>query len=397
MMLRRARGYVPSPVSLKDSLPQVLGCGGGMKSTFCLTRDSFGFISQHIGDLFNIESLDFYSESVDHLQKVLEIEPELVVCDLHPDYLSSHFAKELGLPLYKAQHHHAHAVAVMAEHGINDEILAVVLDGTGYGTDGTIWGGEFLVCDCTHFQRLGHLMQMPLPGGDAAVLEPYRMALSALYTVYGSDGLHPKNLPPTLAATDPTRIQQIGAMLENNLNCPLTSSCGRLFDVAASLLGIRQMASFEGQAAMELESLARQTVQNCNINKLPDLTACKNSQPLLEGNEPFEVSTQTIIRSIVEGLQKGEPVEKLALQFHLQLIEEITGFIQRLSHKTDLNDIVLSGGCMQNKLLFEGLSNELKKIGFRVYTGSEVPVNDGGISLGQATIGGMQAASVAPS
>lgn len=393
MLFRRARGYVPAPIQLATSLPRVLACGGGLKSTFCLTRDHFAFLSQHIGDLFNLESLEFYSQSVEHLQKVLEIEPELTVCDLHPDYLSTRFAEELGLPLYRVQHHHAHAVSVMAEHGLTDKVLAVVLDGTGYGIDGTIWGGEILACDYTDFQRLAHLTTMPLPGGDAAASEPYRMALSALYTVNGPDGLDPENLPTTLAAIDPRQIQTITQMLTKNLNCPLTSSCGRLFDAVAALLGIRQVTSFEGQAAMELESLAWAGLAGSGKNQISDLYTCKNIRPLVEEsgveNEPFELETHSCIRSVIEGTRQGQPVETIALQFHLQLIDGITKRVRGLSITTGLSNIVLSGGCMQNRLLLEGLTHTLGREGLKIYTGSEVPVNDGGISLGQAIIGGL--------
>jgi len=183
-LLRRARGYVPSPVMIPWKLPQIIGCGAGLKSTFCLGREQSAFLSQHIGDLFNLESYDFYTESVEHLKRVFEITPEAVACDLHPDYLSSHYAAELALPLYRIQHHHAHAVAVMAEHGLSSPVLAVVMDGTGYGPDGTVWGGEILQVELTRYTRLGHLSTLQLPGGDAAATEPWRMAISALYRTF---------------------------------------------------------------------------------------------------------------------------------------------------------------------------------------------------------------------
>lgn len=389
MILRRARGYVPSPISLSDQLPQVLACGGGLKSTFCLTRDRFAFLSQHIGDLFNLESLNFFSESVEHLQNVLEIKPELVACDLHPDYLSSHFAEETGLPLYKIQHHHAHAVAVMAEHGLTNEVLAVILDGTGYGPDGTIWGGEILTCDCHHYQRQGHFSPLPMPGGDVAASEPYRMALAALRTTFGPESLLPKNLPPALTSVDPKQVRLIGEMIQKNINCPITTSCGRLFDAAAGLLGVRKIMSYEGQAAMELESLAWRASKKYNLKEIADwTTACKNYQPLLEQTAPSVIATQLIITCLIEGITQGFPADQLALQFHLQLIGAVTDYVEQIRHKTGLKDIVLSGGSMQNRMLLEGLTRELNKKGFSVYTGSEVPINDGGISLGQAVIGG---------
>lgn len=390
MLMRRARGYVPAPIILKDSLPPVLGCGGGLKSTFCLAKGHFAILSQHIGDLFNIESFEFYSESVDHLKKVLEIEPELVACDLHPDYLSSHFAQELGLPLYRVQHHHAHAVAVMTEHALTNQVLAVVLDGTGYGTDGTIWGGEFLLCDQAYFKRMGHLQPLPLPGGDAAASEPYRMALAALFATFGPDGLKKKNLPPSLSAIDPSRIQLIGEMLLHNFNCPMTSSCGRLFDGVAALLGVRQVISFEGQAAMGLEAIAQAALKNSPQSLSELLSSCDKDQAPVEKNEAIQIASHHFIGSVVEALHLGRPVQEIALHFHLQLINTITQHVHMFSRQTGVKDIVLSGGCMQNRLLLEGLFLSLKQKELKVYTGSEVPVNDGGISLGQVTIGGLQ-------
>lgn len=389
MLLRRARGYVPSPILLESDLPPVLGCGGGLKSTFCLAREKFAFISQHIGNLFNLESLEFYQESVQHLQRVLEIDPELVVCDLHPDYLSTHFGRELGLPFYQVQHHHAHAVSVMAENGLSEKVLAVVLDGTGLGSDDTIWGGELLVCDLMSYERIGHLQQLGLPGGDRAAREPYRMALSALFTIYGEDGIDPKNLPPTLELVERDRIRIVSEMIKNNINCPKTSSCGRLFDSVASLLGIRHQITFEGQAAMELEALATQEL----INSSKTLQACLASNHydvmVTEAGGIMNIGIQPFIDMILASLQDGELIGQAALDFHIQLIQTVSHTLEQVRSKTGLNSVVLSGGCLQNRLLFEGLHHILEQKRFRVYTGSEVPINDGGISLGQAIIGGL--------
>ncbi len=255
-LMRRSRGYVPAPLLVPYSLPPIIGCGGGLKSTFSLARDRTIFPSQHIGDLFNLPSLEFYKESVDNLKRLFAIEPVAAACDLHPDYLSSHFARELGLPLYRVQHHHAHAAAVMAEHGLTDPVLAVVLDGTGYGSDGTIWGGEVLRVDLSSFTRLGSLEPLPLPGGDAAAAEPWRMALALLYRLNGAEAID----SPLLSNIDADRRAVVGQMLGTGFNTPLTSSCGRLFDGLAALLGLQSVATFEGEAAMRLESCARQAV-----------------------------------------------------------------------------------------------------------------------------------------
>jgi len=389
MMFRRARGYVPYPILLDFELPPVLGCGGGLKSTFCLARGKTAFMSQHIGDLFNLESLEFYQESVDHLQSVLEIEPEIVVCDLHPDYLSTHYGRDLGLPFYQAQHHHAHAVSVMAENGLNEKVLAVILDGTGLGPDGTVWGGEFLLCDLTSYERVGHLQQIDLPGGDSAALEPYRMALSTLHAVYGEDGITPNRLPPTLAAVEKDRIRVVGEMISNNINCPKTSSCGRLFDAVASLLGIRHVITFEGQAAMELESLAAKELFLSSKTLETLLASGDNQVTLSETDGIIHLSIEPFINSIMNGLRDDVPAERAALDFHIQLIRAIGYTLEQLRQNTGLNNVVLSGGCLQNRLLLDGLHHILEQNRFRVYTGSEIPVNDGGISLGQAIIGGL--------
>ncbi len=390
MLLRRARGYVPAPILLDYQLPPVLGCGGGLKSTFCLARGDCAFFSQHIGDLFNLESLKFYQESVHHLQAVLEIEPELVVCDLHPDYLSTHFAHECNLPLYQAQHHHAHAVAVMAEHGLTEKVLAVVLDGTGYGPDNTIWGGEFLICDLVNYQRAGHIETFGLPGGDAASSEPYRMALSVLYSTYGKEGIDQDHLPESLKTIEPDRLRLIGDMITNNFNCIPTSSCGRLFDAVASLLGIRHVMSFEGQAAMELETLAARRLR-ASSSTLEELLANQ-----LEQSDFMDSSTSTIlpigpfVHSIIKALHDGQSREQAALAFHVQFICSISNYVEKIQKTTGIQTVVLSGGCLQNRLLLKGLYHALEQNRFSVYTGSEVPVNDGGISLGQVIIGGLQ-------
>jgi hydrogenase maturation protein HypF len=389
-LFRRARGYVPAPVQLSCSLPPVIGCGGGLKSTFCLGREKMVYPSQHIGDLFNLESFEFYLESVEHLKKVFEIEPVVAACDLHPDYMSSHFAAGLGLPLYRIQHHHAHAAAVMAEHGLSEPVLAVVLDGTGYGPDGSIWGGEFLLTDLVDYKRLGHFQQFSLPGGDAAAMEPWRMGCSALFHTFGAEALLEKNLPPSLTAVAPGRREIVQEMMEKGFNAPLTSSCGRLFDAAATLLGIRHIASYEGQAAMELEALAGKAVSANWKNKLDSTLTVKPSARVLEKNGMWQIISSDLVAMICSALSQGQNTANIALHFHFELIGSILTTIRQLSNETGIRDIVLSGGCLQNRLLLEGLFHVLLQENFRVYTGSNIPVNDGGVSVGQAIIGGLQ-------
>jgi len=385
-VLRRARGYAPNPIPLIEPLPPLLACGGGLKSTFCLVRDNMAFISQHIGDLANLESLDFYKESIYHFQKLLETRPQLVVCDLHPDYLSSRHGRELerelGLPRLLVQHHHAHAVAVMAEHGLRDKVLAIILDGNGLGPDGTIWGGEILEVTRTDFIRRGCLAPLPLPGGDAAAEQPWRMGLAALYHTFGEEGLQPSRLPAALLGIAEEKRSAILAMMQSGFNSPLTSSCGRLFDAIAALLGIRLDSDFEGQAAMEVEAVARQWQGREGHNQRPE-------EPV-EKDGLFIINSSAFIKGMLRDLHGGKSIPELAMGFHTWLIDSLTITINRLAAAGGIRTVVLSGGCLQNRIIMEGLFDTLEQDGFQIFTGEEAPVNDGGISLGQAVIGGLR-------
>jgi hydrogenase maturation protein HypF len=385
-VLRRARGYVPNPIPLIESLPPLLACGSGLKNTFCLVRDNMAFISQHIGDLFNLESLAFFKESIYHFQELLESRPQLIVCDLHPDYLSSRHGQELeqdmGLPRLLVQHHHAHAVAVMAEHGLQDKVLAIILDGTGLGPDGTIWGGEILEVTRTDFTRRGCLVPLPLPGGDAAAEQPWRMGLAALYHTFGEKGLEESQLTTALLGIAEEKRSAVLAMMQSGFNSPLTSSCGRLFDAVAALLGIRLDSDFEGQAAMEVEAIAQQWQRTEEHKQRPE-------EPV-EANGLFIIDSSSFIQKMLRDLQAGRSIPELAMGFHSWLIDSLTITINRLAATSGIRTIVLSGGCLQNRIIMEGLFQALEQDGFQVFTGQEVPVNDGGISLGQAVIGGLR-------
>ncbi|CAG35306.1 carbamoyltransferase HypF [Desulfotalea psychrophila] len=389
LILRRARGYVPSPIHCKWTLPATIGCGGGLKSTFCLGKKNSLFTSQHIGDLSNLESYDFFQESIEHLKKVFDIEPEIAVCDLHPDYLSTHYAKALGIPLYQVQHHHAHATAVMAEHGLKDPVIAIILDGTGYGDDGTSWGGEILQADLTSFTRLAHLSHLRLPGGDKAATEPWRMGISALHSLYG-DGLSDKNIPTALRQIERDKREPLLSMLNNNFNSPLTSSCGRLFDTVSSLLGICQKMSYEGQAAMELEDRARRCLNSTWKNDL--ISEDYDQFPFLLDDRgiTWEINSLQLIKTVLDDIQMGKKTPEIALRFHLLLIKNITALTLQLCTQTGLNQVVLSGGCMQNAIILEGLRHTMATHNISVFTGENIPINDGGISLGQTITGGLQ-------
>lgn len=383
---RRARGYAPEPIQIAATLPQLIACGGGLKSTFSLARDQSIFPSQHIGDLFNLSSYEFYQESIVNLMRLYEIKPIAAACDLHPDYLSSRFADELGLPLYKIQHHHAHAAAVMAEHGLNQPVLAIVMDGSGFGPDGTIWGGEILQADLTSFTRIGNLQPLELPGGDAAAQEPWRMALSMLHKIYAPSCLD----SGFLNSIDVIKRTTIVQMIENGFNAPLTSSCGRLFDAVAGLLGINMVSNFEGQAAMQLESCARKALTKDWKDLLVEEMAAVDHYLRQENTQRWEIISSEFVNTLLDDISSGRSRSAIALQFHSWLISCLSRLVEKLSVITGIKDVVLSGGCMQNGLLLEGLLFTLTELGLRPYTGARIPINDGGISVGQAIIGGLQ-------
>lgn len=385
-MMRRSRGFVPEGVVVGQPLPEIISCGAELKNTFCLTRGNEAFVSQHIGDLSSHENLIFFEESVTHLQNVLETKPVAVVCDMHPDYLSSGFARVLGLPIYKVQHHHAHAVAVMVEHGLDDETYAVVLDGVGLGEDGTLWGGEVLQAGLTSYARLASLEQLLLPGGDMAAREPWRMGLAALWQAYGPEEMD-KNMPPSLAAVPLYTRTVLTEMMAGRINCPLTSSCGRLFDAVAALLGLRHKCDYEGQAAMELETLARQAMRD----GLGEMVKKEEqfSVEIYEEQDRLVIRSSSMIRALLKSLAKGQDPALLSMLFHRWLIASFRSIVEEVGKRLGKKKVVLSGGCLQNAVLLSGLCRELEQVGFVVFSGERVPVNDGGISLGQAVVGGM--------
>jgi hydrogenase maturation protein HypF len=363
----------------------VLAVGAELKNCFCLARGHDAFMSQHIGDMNNPATLDFFEESLERLQALLDIEPEIVAADLHPDYLSSRLAANLDLPLVRVQHHWAHAASVMAEHGLK-RCLAVVLDGTGYGPDGTVWGGEVLSCTLRDYNRLGRLAPLPMPGGDKAARQPWRMALAALH----SAGLAEADLqtPPSVASDEDRRF--ILEMIDKNANCPLTSSCGRLFDAVSSLLGICHLNTFEGQAAMALEAHAA-----CRLGSSALRNAAAAANDYLtpftaEENSLLQIDPGPCIRRIVSMMRNKEGTTgDMALFFHLFLVTSFGNVVRYLSERTETNTIVLSGGSLQNRILLEGFIDYFSTTPLELYTNVQVPANDGGLALGQAAIGGI--------
>ncbi len=380
--IRRSRGYVPAPLPLpggSDALPSVLALGAHLKNTVCLTRGNQAFMSQHVGDLENMETLESFKHTIEHLQGILEIKPAFLARDLHPDYLSSRFALERpGIPAIPVQHHHAHIASVLAENGIPSPVIGLSLDGAGLGDDGTIWGGEVLVADLVSYRRAAHLEHAYLPGGDAAAREPWRMALSCLYRAYGT-GLYDTPIP-LIRHLDRSKAEIMVKMMEKSLNSPLTSSCGRLFDAAAALAGLRRRNTYEGQAAMELEMARTPGTRE----KYPwEITASKDLLIL---------KTVPLIRALVEDVIRGEPTGVVSSRFHNTLIDLLAAACGEIGRKTGIRDVAMSGGVFQNATLSAGLGRVLGRLGFRVLTNSMVPANDGGIALGQAASAALRAA-----
>lgn len=372
--LRRSRGYVPCPVFLHKDVQPILAVGGELKNTICLTRGSHAFLSQHIGDLENLESYRFFEEAVSHLQKILEIEPQIIAHDLHPNYFSTQWAlQKTGVRLVGVQHHHAHVAACMAEDHLDGQVIGIALDGTGYGTDGKIWGAEVLVADYCDFERAAHLSYVPMPGGEAAIREPWRMALAYLWQHFG-DALWDLHIP-FVEQLDWRRAEIILRMIAGGVNAPRTSSCGRLFDAVAALSGIRRQVNYEAQAAIELEMA---------IKDSDDETAYPFQ--LVAEESGWRIATRPLFEALVLDLQEETPARSISRRFHNGLVEIFTRLSVLLRDRTSLNRVCLSGGTFQNVYLLEHLTRRLEENGFQVFTHAEVPAGDGGLSLGQAMI-----------
>ncbi|HJU01805.1 MAG TPA: carbamoyltransferase HypF, partial [Actinomycetes bacterium] len=373
--LRRSRGFAPQPLALPWPFPRhVLACGAELKHTFCLAKGGHAFLSSHIGDLENYETYRSFTEGVEHFRRLFDVDPRVVAHDLHPEYLSTKYALELdGVELVGVQHHHAHVAACLADNGEPGPVIGVAFDGLGYGPDGTIWGGELLVADLEGFRRAGHLEQVPMPGGAAAIKEPWRMAAAWLDASLGAGA--PEGL--SVAARHRDRWEQVVALGRSGTAAPVTSSAGRLFDAVAAILGVRDAVNYEGQAAVELEQLA---------------------DPLERGAYPVRVAPagdgllrlggSDLVRAVVADLSAGLPSPLIAARFHNGLAAATVTACDVLREETGLGTVALSGGVFQNMLLLERTVASLEAGGFRVLTHSRVPPNDAGISLGQAAVAG---------
>jgi hydrogenase maturation protein HypF len=371
-VLRRSRGYAPYPVSLSFPVSEILACGAELKNTFCLTKEHHAFLSQHIGDLENYETLVFFQETLERMKELFRIAPRAVAYDLHPMYLSTKLALDMtGVDKIGVQHHHAHIASCMAENGITGKVIGVAFDGTGFGTDGKIWGGEFLLADFAGFERRAHFRYIPLAGGDTAVREPWRLALSYLLDTFGA-GLDLLDLQ-LLERIPEKKRNAVRAMIEKRINTVDTSACGRLFDAVSAIAGLRDEVNFEAQAAIELEMSA--------------LAGVDATYPFeISGAEPWQIDMRPAIEAIVRDVQAQRPIGWIAAAFHNTVAAVVIEVCRRLRDAERLSRVCLSGGTFQNVYLLERAVSGLRANGFDVFLHAKVPPNDGGISLGQAVI-----------
>jgi len=369
MILRRARGYAPLPIHLKTPLPSVLALGAHLKNTVAFSVGHDSFISQHIGDLETSEAHAAFRAVAADLPRLYSATPEVVACDLHPDYLSTKYAVQLAsqvdAPLHAVQHHWAHVLSCMAENEVEAPALGVSWDGTGYGSDGTLWGGEFFLAEKNSYERVAHFRHFRLPGGEASIKQPRRTALGVLFELGGEAALSQKDLAPVRHFSDGD-LSLIRQMLVKKLNAPVTSSAGRLFDAVASISGLRQEMSFEGQAAMELEF----AIQTC---------VCEAYSFEIKGTSPRIIDWRLMFEEMIEDVRRGTPPGVISAKFHNALVEIIVTVAKHIRQ----TKVVLTGGCFQNRYLTERSIQRLLEEGFRPYWHQRVPSNDGGIALGQ--------------
>lgn len=367
-IIRRSRGYAPMPIIIND-IKETLAYGSHLKNTFCISKEQFAFLSQHMGDMDNLEAYRNYEYNVKHFKNLYNIKPEIIAYDMHPDLLLSNFAKKDEGKKIQVQHHHAHIVSCMIENEITEKVIGIAFDGTGFGTDGKIWGGEFLVCDYEDFERAGHLNYVKMAGGDSAVKEPWKMALGYLFKTYRDEvntsiftSIHEKN------------IKIILTMLKNNINSIETSSMGRFFDAVSALINLKMKVSFGGEAAINLEAIScdrERGIYNYEIDFV---------------NETYVVNTDNIIKNIVEDIEKNIDKSIIGKRFHNTVIAFTLEMTKLIRSKHKINSVALSGGVFQNEILLKGLYEKLIENNFKVYIHKDIPCNDGGISIGQLVI-----------
>jgi len=399
-LIRRARGYAPHPLHLSFGARQVLGCGAEEKNTFCLTKDNYAFLSQHIGDMENMETLEHFDSTISLYKRLFHIEPEIAAHDLHPDYLATQYAQELGesgIKLIPVQHHHAHIASCMADNGLDSLVIGVALDGTGLGADGNIWGGEFLVADYRDYKRVGHLEYLPLPGGDAAVKRPRRTAVGYILTLLGENTLNAVIATQNEVKGKQSQLASIGQMseveievtkrqIERKINSPLTSSMGRLFDAISALLGIRGEIDYEAQAAVELEMAAHSFVIARGLDKAIAGNNERYPYRIVAAEGIRIIHLKDLLSAVIEDLRQGVSKGRISVRFHNTVAQMVNEMCHLIADESGVRQVALSGGVFQNRLLLRKTVSLLESSGFRVFTHRQVPCNDGGISLGQAVI-----------
>lgn len=371
-MIRRSRGFAPSPVLLSMDVDGIFATGAELVNCFCVGKGKKAFLSQHIGDLKNLKTLEFYRESHARYMEMFRIKVSMVACDLHPDYLSTRFAqdfaKEMGnIPLVGVQHHHAHIVACMAEHGLSGKVIGLALDGVGYGTDGNIWGFEVFICDEVDFARKIHLEYIPQPGGDIANHEPWRMALSYLY--HSTDADFDEEILPFFRSIGRKKIEVIRMAIRNKINCPLTSSAGRLFDAVSAMTGLCPESMFHAEAPMRLEDCLDQ-----------------DEKGRYDYSFANTIGTSDMFRAILEDIRQGIPVGRISARFHRTIVDMLLRSASAVRSESGINRVILSGGTFQNRFLLKETARALTSNGFECYLPEMIPANDGGIALGQLTI-----------
>jgi hydrogenase maturation protein HypF len=366
-LIRRSRSYAPSPVQINLSAEGIFAAGAELVNCFCIGKGKQAIMSQHIGDLKNLETLEFYNESVERFKRLFRFSPEIVVADLHPDYLSTQFAKEMEIPLLMVQHHHAHIASCMAEYQLDEKVIGISFDGTGLGDDGNIWGGEFLLCDLNDYQRFSHFEYIPQPGGDAVSKHPWRMMLAYLQHYFGEEVVN--RFPALFEGIEAHELEGILFLLKSKVNSPLTSSAGRLFDAVSALLNVCRNSTYHAEAPMRLEAIANEKTNDAYG------FACDG-----------QISFKKTFEEIIADLAQGEEIARISGKFHNTIVQLIVEVAETIRKQTGLSKIVLSGGSFQNRILLEKAEQKLKEINFAVYSQSRIPSNDGGIALGQLAI-----------
>lgn len=371
-LIRRARGYAPEPI-LQNCEEGILCLGPNMKNTFSLSKSGYIFMSQHNGDLENLETYEHYKRNINHFRTIFSFEPKLLVHDMHPEYTSTHFAEEFDIPKLEVQHHHAHIASCMAENKLKEMVLGISFDGTGYGTDGAIWGGEFLLCDFNSFKRIGHLSYVNMCGGEKSIKEPYRMAISYIYEALGYDSSH--NVVEKLFGKNSAELIKL---IHKNINCINTSSMGRFLDAAASIILSINSITYEGQASIELETVIDKTCAKFYCYEI--------KQTVQNGSTFYEISFDKTIKELLQDKFANIDKSIMSAKIHNTVINASVDLCTKIDEITGIKKAVLSGGVFQNSYLLSNLSNALKEIGFDVYTHSKIPSNDGGVSLGQLLV-----------